>query len=345
MTIDILMATYNGEKYLREQLESFTHQTSTDWRLLVRDDGSNDNTLEILKEYQRELPEGKVVILDRVEPKDHPPPLNKYETARRVIANFSALMERSKADGLADYIMFSDQDDVWHDDKIAKTLAKMKQMEAEHGKDVPLLVHTDARLVNRDGSHKCESVKALHHQQPEKNDFHRGVLFGGGAQGCTMMMNSRLMEMSMPISNHAVMHDAWVSLVAMATGHSGYLAEPTLDYRQHGANVSMRLDRPSYVSHIRSRLSEGVDPMFIQAMALRDHLGDRATPQAREDMERLLSIGAKPNRVLRGARLFSENFKPGRLRSNLLLFGGQGIQQEAEPSPDRVFEGSTSPSR
>lgn len=98
--IDILMATYNGEKYLRPQLDSILRQSNTDWRLIIRDDCSTDNTVQIIREYQQQYPD-KFILVQADAPSG---------SAQN---NFFQLIKYWQQHGTADYVMFADQDDVW----------------------------------------------------------------------------------------------------------------------------------------------------------------------------------------------------------------------------------------
>lgn len=131
--ITILMATYNGEKYLSEQLDSILEQSYPNWRLLISDDCSTDGTPLLLLEYQRRFTD-KITIL---------PNECRFGSAK---GNFLHLMKQSTPG----YAMFCDQDDIWHRDKIEKTLEVMKQMETEATQDYPLLVFTDLCVVSAD---------------------------------------------------------------------------------------------------------------------------------------------------------------------------------------------------
>ena len=122
--VAILMATYNGEKYLSEQIESIINQTFTDWVLYIHDDGSTDGTLEIIKKYVKIYPK-KIILI-------------QGERTGGAKFNFFSLMDKVTAE----YIMFSDQDDWWLPDKINKTLEKCIKIENGQ-KDTPVVVFTD----------------------------------------------------------------------------------------------------------------------------------------------------------------------------------------------------------
>ena len=129
MRLAILLGTYNGGRFLREQLDSLFAQTMKDFQLYIRDDGSTDDTMLIVKEYQQL----------------HPNIVKVEDEGKNLGAkgNFERLLALTDAD----YYMFCDQDDVWLPDKIEVSFAKMKQMEQRYG-DIPLLVHTDLEVVD-----------------------------------------------------------------------------------------------------------------------------------------------------------------------------------------------------
>ena len=127
--IAILMATYNGAKYLREQIDSILSQTSGLWHLYIHDDGSKDGTIEILNDYATRCAE-TVTVLD-------------YPSQGGALQNFMSLLEKVEAD----YYMFSDQDDVWYPTKVEKSYLAMKEQEALHP-DKPIIVHSDVRVVD-----------------------------------------------------------------------------------------------------------------------------------------------------------------------------------------------------
>src|SRR5690554_3666064 len=118
--VTIVMATYNGEKYLEEQIDSILSSTYKDFKLYIVDDGSRDSTMEILNRYQKQYP-------DKIHVK-------RNETNMGVTLNFLNAISRTRSE----YIMLYDQDDVWKKDKIAKTLKRVRQMEVQFGKDLPI---------------------------------------------------------------------------------------------------------------------------------------------------------------------------------------------------------------
>lgn len=218
--IQILLATYNGGLFLREQLDSIFHQTLQDFTLLVWDDGSSDNTLEILEEYQLRYP-------DRMKIFKGPP----SGSAKK---NFIRLME--KADG--DYLFLCDQDDVWLPEKIEHSLSAMKTLEKEKGQETPLLVHTDLQVVDRDLSIIDFSFE--HHIGLRPIDTLKGALMQNDVTGCTAVYNralSALFQAHLPNAENIVMHDWWLALIAHTFGEKQYVSLNEILYRQHGNNT------------------------------------------------------------------------------------------------------------
>jgi glycosyltransferase involved in cell wall biosynthesis len=219
MTVDVLLATYNGGRFLRELLESVVRQTHADWRLIVRDDGSKDNTVDVVNEYAGKLP-SKVTLVE--------------DDAGHCGAclSFARLIEHSTSD----YIMFCDQDDVWLPGKIKLTLGKMLEMEKQHGKGAPLLVHTDLKVVDRGLNPVSDSFWEYQYLDPEKGRTLNRLLIQNAVTGCTVLINKALKSLCTGIPGEAVMHDWWIALVAASFGEIGHVPEATILYRQHGRN-------------------------------------------------------------------------------------------------------------
>ena len=127
--VAVLMAVYNGARFLDQQVESIIQQSHSALHIHVRDDGSTDGTVQMLLDIQRRFP-GKVTIIE------------DGDRNLGIVGNFQRLMEHVRASG-ADYFMFADQDDFWFPDKVAVTLAKMQQTEQQSGAITPTLIHTD----------------------------------------------------------------------------------------------------------------------------------------------------------------------------------------------------------
>ena len=218
-TIDILLATYNGEKYLREQLESILSQSYQNFHLLIRDDGSSDNTLSVINTFINQFP-SKISL---VEDSEH---LGVHKC-------FSKLLSLSKAP----YVMFADQDDVWLKDKVLMTFQKMNELEIQFGKNKPLLVHGDLIVVDKNLKEIAPSFWSYTKLKPREGSYLNRLIVQNEVTGCTLMMNHSLRDKVYPIPSESIMHDWWIALVATAFGYIGVVQEPLILYRQHDKNA------------------------------------------------------------------------------------------------------------
>jgi glycosyltransferase involved in cell wall biosynthesis len=252
------MATYNGGKYIKEQLESLQAQNYKKWTLYIRDDCSKDNTINILKEYQNR------------EPRIHLLPSSTANIG--ALGNFNRLM--SAASGK--YFMFCDQDDIWFPDKIRKTLDLMKNREKRYGKDFPILIHTDCSVIDSTRRLVAPSFMQYQHMKHEKNSPLRVLLTQNFVTGCTVMINKSLLNASCPVPSQALMHDWWIALVAAAAGKICYLPQKTMLYRQHGKNVAgaKKLFSACNLKRLLSiaELEKDLDKLMLQNRALLRHL-------------------------------------------------------------------------
>lgn len=216
--IDILLSTYNGALFLEEQLNSIINQTFSDWRLIVRDDCSTDTTTKIIKSFVTKYPDKIQLIEDD----------KKNLGASQSFAN---LLQHSTSD----YIMFSDQDDIWLPDKIEITLKKIKEIEQKVGLNVPVLIHTDMKVV--DCNLMCMAPSFWKYQllDPKLNKINN-LLVQNNVTGCTVMINKALKKICRVIPGEAQMHDWWLAMVASCFGKIDFLNNCTVLYRQHGKN-------------------------------------------------------------------------------------------------------------
>lgn len=171
-TIAICMATYNGESYLREQIDSVLNQTYRNWVLFIRDDNSVDGTLQILRQYVCLHPDKIVLIEDPALP------------GGGAKQNFASILQWVSRQHSFSYFMFSDQDDVWLDTKIERSLQFLKQHESDQG--TPLLVHTDLTVVDRQLSVLDESFFHYRKLDPHQTKLCR-LLVQNNVTGCTML--------------------------------------------------------------------------------------------------------------------------------------------------------------
>lgn len=265
--ITILLAAYNGAQYIDQMIQSIQAQTATNWRLILSDDNSEDGTPEILERYAQE-DSGRIV---------HYRSGQRFGCAQR---HFMHLLEKFHD---SEYIMFCDQDDVWHADKIFKTMNKMKQIETS-GK--PAMVHTDLRVVDN----RLEMIDPSFMHFSKLRGDRLGLnhlLVQNVVTGCTMMINRPLAELAVVRipRREILMHDWWLALIAAALGTTGYLNEATIDYRQHENNVVGAKNSRS-VSYILNKLkSDGVRTAmqltYQQARAFCETFADLLTERDR----------------------------------------------------------------
>ncbi len=292
--IDILLATYNGAAYLAEQLDSLFAQTCQDWRLVVRDDGSTDATLEILERYLALHP-GRIVLL----------PLDGNRLGAS--ASFATLLERSESP----YVMFCDQDDVWLPNKVELTFAAMRDLEQVHGGQMPLLVDTDLKVVDERLALLDESFWHFERIHPQRLTKLSRVLMQNFVTGCTAMLNRPLASLAQPVSAKALMYDGWIALVATAFGKIAALSTPTVLYRQHGRNVA-GASRWSFSAGVKNyflyreqrrvalaRREEAWAALRGQAEAFAARYGERMTPAQRATLRAFCQI---PDRGFLGRR-------------------------------------------
>ncbi len=213
MKVNILMSTYNGQQFLAEQIRSIQEQSYTDWTLFIRDDGSSDNTKEILKDFERQ--DSRIHLIDS----------DKSDNLG-VIKSFHKLVNHDRAD----YYFFSDQDDVWLPNKLELSLKEAQNYLA----DLPLMVYMDLKVVNQDLEIMTESMvkSQSHHANTELvQELTENTVTGGVA-----MINHALAEMWQE-TDDILMHDWYLALLASAFGNLVFIDQPGELYRQHSDNV------------------------------------------------------------------------------------------------------------
>lgn len=222
--VAICMATYNGARFVSQQIDSILSQTYSDWVLFVRDDGSADDTCAIVDSYVLEYPDKIVRIIDEDEMHD-------------CSLNFLAALRFAFRDPSFDFFMFCDQDDVWNSDKIEIELAECRRMTAVCD-DRPLLVITDCSVVDEELNVIREHLTDIRTFDPRSITLAQTMVNNIG-QGATMLMSRELArEILENFPDTSLwMHDWWAMALAMSVGEVSYLHQPTLLYRQHGSNT------------------------------------------------------------------------------------------------------------
>lgn len=252
--VAILMATYNGERYLKEQLDSILKQEYKDFECFIHDDGSTDRTLEIIDEYETKYPNVFKVC--------------RYAATGGAKENFFSLLREVDAKIYA----FSDQDDVWFPEKLAKMMAGISNTN-ETG-DLFFcysdLVVTDENLNTIDASFLHTNEAYYDHVE------FKDALLRGMCPGCVMLFSKHLRDIALEINNleNIYMHDWWLYALALGCGSNvKYIKEPTMYYRQHGQNTLgyhkrsfKHIFKGLYLNHIHGFIKEK------QLWALRPYL-------------------------------------------------------------------------
>lgn len=221
--IKILLSTYNGAQFLAEQIESILAQTYHDWQLVVRDDGSTDDTCAIIDDYCAKYPQKIVRQFDGL----------KNLGAMR---SFEQLLTANEAD----YYMFCDQDDVWMAEKLQVCMEKMQQCEFEYGLNTPIVVHTDLMVVDSALQIIAKSFWKYAYIKPMVlNKRAQYLAICNSVTGCTMMFNQAARKVSLPFGEKALMHDSAIAVSTMLNkGKVVPIQEQTMLYRQHENNVA-----------------------------------------------------------------------------------------------------------
>lgn len=216
-TICIFMATYNGAQYIRQQLESFESQTIRDWELVISDDGSTDETLQIIQNFKEKHPLHSISILNG--PK------------KGFASNFLSMLEKYNGDAL--FFAFSDQDDVWENNKIENALKKLKTIPSNK----PALYCGRTEYINQSGNRytPAQYSRRFNHKPSFENSLVQCL-----AGGNTMVFNRRALELviSTQLNNKVPSHDWWIyQLISGCGGVVFYDPQPTVLYRQHNTNL------------------------------------------------------------------------------------------------------------
>lgn len=213
--IDILLATYNGEKYLKEQIDSILNQTYKNIRLIVSDDCSKDETSIILKEYEKTDDRVKVYI---------------QQQNLGVVKNIEFLLNKVESK----YYMLSDQDDFWLENKVEKSLEKLRATDAD-------LVFGDLEVVDKDLNTMYDSFgdyMKLNDKIHKYINSDRLNYIYNCVTGCTVLAKKETIDYILPLPTVSkyVIHDYWIGLMVSIHGKVAYMDEKYIKYRQHGNN-------------------------------------------------------------------------------------------------------------
>ena len=298
--VQVLLSTYNGETYILEQITSIWNQTYSSIQLLVRDDGSIDNTVDILKQVLSREPHRTTIL--------------KGENVG-VIHSFFELLKYS--DDQAAYYCFCDQDDVWLPDKVDRAVRKLSQI------NQPAMYFSSTQLADD----VLNPIK-IWPSPPVRQPSFYNALFQNISVGATVVINKEARDLLLCKSidyRNLQMHDWWVYVCISAFGEVVYDPEPTILYRQHGSNVvggdqtliqKWRNKWGSFRKHSGHRL------LRKQAIEFHKHYGEMISEEYREQLEWFIAPrGTLKERVryLKKSKLFRQSWTENQLFKILLL--------------------------
>ncbi len=272
--IDIVMSTFNAGSYLDEQIQSIVEQSDMNWRLLIRDDGSSDQTLDTIRIWTHKDDR----IVDRSDSKGN----------LGVTASYSRLLSQTDAE----IVMVSDQDDVWKPNRVQCGRDQLARMTKWMGDNVPLLVHSDLELVNDNGQRIAGSFWRYQELNPGRAQRFLDLLVQNAVTGCTMTLNRALLKHALPIPEEAIMYDWWLGLVASLWGEVYSIQEPLVCYRQHDSNVlgaqrygSSYILRKMLKFYDRNALKESIAATVRQASIFLDRFTNEIPLESRKGLE------------------------------------------------------------
>lgn len=283
MNVQILMSTYNGEKYLRTQLDSILSQRYHSFSLLIRDDGSHDHTIAILEEYAKK--DGRVSWF-------------RGENLGAALSFFDLI---NKADVNAEYYAFADQDDLWMPDKLERAVQIIKNMETESfgdekiiseiltsdnlRGDVPIL-YCGAKILVDEELHPLKNAVSI---RVKKLSF-GNALVQNICTGCTCAINKKLMILLQKYKpKNMIMHDWWFYLVASSMGQVVYDLRPEIYYRQHGNNTSgAMVSQKALIKYRISQLFEKRGEIIYQNKEFYEEYSDEISEENRRMLQKLI---------------------------------------------------------
>lgn len=279
--IDILLATYNGEQYLKTQLYSLLAQTYTNWRLLIHDDGSTDKTIEIIKEFQK-LDNRITLIEDGIK-------------CGGAGANFLHLLKNYAE---AEYIVFCDQDDLWLENKLEVMYERLKQ------ETTPATVFASGYLY-KDRKEIFGEIPS-----PVLTDFKDIFFISGGLQGCSLMFNKLLLDKVKQYNGYMLMHDDFITISTFTFGKMIYLNEKLMLYRQqHQGKVTANIDLSVNTRLFKNKFPVVLGKWHHSLCEFFDFFNDKLTPQQKEVISSYMKIYNSNNLLERIQLVLRNKFK------------------------------------
>ena len=297
--VTILLATLNGEDYLKAQLESIAAQTYENWQLVVGDDGSTDGTISILEEFSKQYPEQVTII------KNDPPQGSAKD-------NFISLIQNS----YGPYFMFCDQDDIWAVDKVSRQYQAIMCLQERYGAMTPLLVHSDLQLIDERRQTIADSFWQVRHFDLAQE--RQNYLLTNTVSGCASVFNRAAATKAFPLPVSVAEHDRWLALVCAWFGRIESLSDALVAYRQHNDNA-IGAGGAAYRHVSAQSVAIRVDAWFLQADAFLRRYGDELSAEDYRLVEALANLRFLQGWERRKRILQHKLFKRGVLANLALL--------------------------
>lgn len=300
--IDIVMPTYNGEKYLKEQIESILNQSYKNVRLIISDDCSNDSTVEILRQYEEK--DKRVIVYAQ-------------EQNLGVVRNVEFLLNKVENP----YYMLADQDDVWLPEKVEKTLEKLKQENAD-------LAFGDLEVVDENLNTIYESFgdfMLLNRKINKYINSNRLNYLYNCVTGCTLLARKETIEKILPLpqkSKYSI-HDHWIGLIASLNGKVTYISKKYIKYRQHGNNqvgtnkISHGFQKLEQVRELFIDVKLGVFGTYVEN---NDKFPDEMQKLNQQAFEYFKMVETKKNINLKKWGVFHQLYKTEKISYYILNF-------------------------
>jgi glycosyltransferase involved in cell wall biosynthesis len=230
MKISVCMASYNGEKYIRQQIDSILPQLGESDELIISDDSSTDDTISVVKSIN-----------------DNRIKLIKDQKFKSPVSNF----ENAIKNATGDFIFLCDQDDIWQPNKVESVLPFLKQYD---------LVVSDCKIVDGDLNIIEDSFfKKMHSSTGFWKNFVKNRYLG-----CCMAFRKEVLDNALPFPPQIAMHDIWLGLCAELFGHPFFLNEPLVLYRRHGNNASFGSEKSKYTLMFKIKYRISLLKMLIK---------------------------------------------------------------------------------
>ena len=274
--ISIALATYNGAKYLSQQIYSLMAQTILPIEIVIVDDNSSDDTVKLLYKLQEEFPRIKLFLNE-----ENQGPIKSF---KRAIFHCTS-----------EYIALCDQDDIWEPEKLHLCFDALRTVEKQ---SVPSIAFSDLKVVDSDGNLISESFWGIQGYQVEKITF-KNILFGNVVTGCTIMMNLAMKRALEKMPDDVAMHDHWIALIAYGFGRIKYIRDTPIKYRVHERSVTNK-SKPSLISRFKLLINNILDRKgqymrenIIQADRFKDCFYQYLTDDNRRSLDNFVSLQSR----------------------------------------------------